>query len=1095
MLEKILVVLLISSSGLILSCGAPLQTNPVSPMSLIGSGGQALPPMISSVSPVDNSTGVSTNTQVRILFSENMTGSSLNSSTVIIADSDNNVVSGTYSYGTPALTLIINFGTLANSGHYTVILTPGIMTLSGINLPYQFQFGFTTADLNAVPAPEFSLMSGIYYGSQTTTVTCTEPGAMISYTADGTTPSRTNGTLVSSGASITLTSPQTLRAMAYDTAYVKNDSAVTSAQYNVTAAPPVFTPTGGTRSSDISVAMSSTTSGAIIYYTTDGSTPTTSSAIYTAAIPVAGHGTVMTIRASAAASGLAPSSVTTETYRIMYDQAASPTFSPSGGTHTSDQTVAIASTTPGAVVYYTTNGSTPTPASILYSGPIAVAGNGTAMTIHAIAVATGYLNSPPAAQTYTIIYPPAADVQFFPGGGSFTTDTSVNLSCTTSGAIIYYTTDGSAPTTASAEYSTSIPVSGNGADVTIRAIAIASGFSASTITQQNYKINWLQVTTPTFDMPAGTYGSPLVVTITCATLGATVYYSTDGFTWYSDSSPATATIVSGGAVTLQAYAIAPMMLDSIYASRNYTIDVTPPVVSSVMVGGMTAEGARDVGYTPAIQVAFNEDMDPANVTTNVSINTCSGSLQVSSDSFATCVSMAAAPTTGDNRIFTVNPSVPLDSCTVYQIRVTAPAADIAGNITTGYVTSAGFVTEVSGFVDTSFGSGSGFTTAEVAPSGGYDDDAQAVLVQPDGKILIGGFCDNTGLPGSYDYIMGRYQEDGTLDPSFNGGGISYYNFGSDEYGYDIALQSGGRIILAGSNNIGFHIAGFNSYGNVDSTFGDSSGYTVTDVAQLEYGTTSSCAAYAMAVDSADKIYVAGNAYSSINLNDFALVRYNASGILDPTFGGNGIATVNFNPTRNEEARALAIQTDGKIVVAGYAHDGTKNNFAVARFDTNGNTEMTRVIDFGCNAGAEAVAVYPDGRILMAGHANNQIALARLNSDGTMDSTFVGGGKFMLTYLQAGCIDMAYAVALQNNGKILVTGVSMASNYDVVVARFHVNGSLDTSFGVGGVNIFPIGSGNDNAYDMKLQPVDGKIVVAGSFFNGTNAFDTFLLRLK
>jgi uncharacterized delta-60 repeat protein len=805
----------------------------------------------------------------------------------------------------------------------------------------------------------------------------------------------------------------------------------------------------------------------------------------------------MTIRAIAVAPGLAQSSVMTETYSVYYNQAASPAFTPTGGTHTADQSVTITCSTPGSAIYYTTDGSTPMTSPNLYSGAVAVTGNGTTMTIRAMAAAAGFLNSPIAEQTYTISYPPAADVQFTPGGGIYATDTSVSLSCITSGAVIYYTTDGSAPTTSSAQYTAAIPVSGNGADVTIRAMATAAGFSASGITQANYKINWLQVSTPTFDIPAGTYGSPLVVTITTVTSGATVYYSTDGITWNPgafNSSSATATMSSAGPVTIQAYAIALMMTDSTYAARNYTIDVAPPVVSSVMVDGATAEGARDVGYMPDIQVTFNEDMNPTRVTTNVGGNSCSGSLQVSSDSFATCVSMASAPATGDNRTFTINPSASLNSGTVYQVRVTAPAADMAGNITNGYVTSTGFVTEVSGFIDASFGSGSGYVVDQVAPSGGYDDDARAVLVQPDGKILIGGFCDNSDFTGDYDYIMGRYQADGAPDSGFSGGGISYYNYSSGEYGYDIAMQSGGRIILAGSSNGGFHLAGFNSNGSSDTGFG-SGGFTVTNVAQLEYGASDYNNAYAMAVDSFDRIYLAGYARSSINLDDFALVRYDPSGNLDTSFGGNGIATASFGPTRNEEALAIAIQTDGRIVVAGYAYDGVKNNFAVARFDTAGNIEMTQVVDFGCNAVAEAVAVYPDGRILMAGHANSQIALARLNSNGSMDSTLTGGGKFMMTYLQAGCIDQAYSVAIQKNGKFLVAGISMASDYDVVVARFNVDGSIDTSFGVGGMNFFPIGTGNDNAYDMKLQPLDGRIVVAGNFDNGVNAFDTFVLRIK
>ena len=164
-------------------------------------------------------------------------------------------------------------------------------------------------------------------------------------------------------------------------------------------ATPTFSPAAGTYTSAQSVTISDTTSGAAIYYTTDGSTPTTSSTTYTAPIAVT---STETIKAIAAGSGLSNSAVASATYTITLPAAATPTFSPVAGTYTSAQTVAISDTTAGASIYYTTDGSTPTTASLAYSTPIAV--NATE-TLKAIAAAPGYSNSAVGSAAYTINLP------------------------------------------------------------------------------------------------------------------------------------------------------------------------------------------------------------------------------------------------------------------------------------------------------------------------------------------------------------------------------------------------------------------------------------------------------------------------------------------------------------------------------------------------------------------------------------------------------------------------------------------------------------------------------------------------------------------
>ena len=223
-----------------------------------------------------------------------------------------------------------------------------------------------------------------------------------------------------------------------------------------TAADPTFSPTPGTYASAQNVSLSSATTGATIYYTVDGSTPTTSSAVYSAPIVVSAAS--LTIRAFAAATGYQSSPIVMGTYQIQ-GTAATPTFTPASGTSfPSTLSVSIADATPAAAIYYTTNGSTPTTASQLYSAPFTISATA---TVRAIATASGYTQSAVGSASYT--YTPTQSVTqtptFLPAGGSYTTAQQVTISDATAGAVIYYTTNGTTPTTSSAVYSSAITVS------------------------------------------------------------------------------------------------------------------------------------------------------------------------------------------------------------------------------------------------------------------------------------------------------------------------------------------------------------------------------------------------------------------------------------------------------------------------------------------------------------------------------------------------------------------------------------------------------------------------------------------------------------
>jgi hypothetical protein len=226
--------------------------------------------------------------------------------------------------------------------------------------------------------------------------------------------------------------------------------------------------------------------------------------------------------------------------------AATPVFSVTAGIYPTAQMVAISDATKGATIYYTTNGATPTTASTKYSGAIGVVAS---ETIQAIAVATGSTNSAVAEASYTIA-PPAATPVFSPAAGTYVGTQMVTLSDTTKGATIYYTTNGEAPTTASAKYSGAISVAVN---ETIQAIAVATGSTNSAVALATYSI-----TVPLTASPAaGTYSKAQTVTLSDGASGGAIYYTTNGATPSTASTRYTGPINVTGTETIRAIAVVP----------------------------------------------------------------------------------------------------------------------------------------------------------------------------------------------------------------------------------------------------------------------------------------------------------------------------------------------------------------------------------------------------------------------------------------------------------------------------------------------------------------------------------------------------------
>jgi LysM repeat protein len=323
------------------------------------------------------------------------------------------------------------------------------------------------------------------------------------------------------------------------------------------------------------VNISDATAGTTIYYTTNGTTPTTSSSVYGGAVTVSA---TETLEAIAAETGYTNSAAANAVYTINTVLPA-PTFSPAAGTYSTSQSVTISDATTGTTIYYTTNGTTPTTSSSVYGGAVTVSAT---ETLEAIAVETGYTNSAVATAAY-IINPLLPAPTFSPAAGTYSTSQSVAISDATAGTTIYYTANGTTPTTSSTKYSGPITVS---ATETLEAIAVETGYSNSGVTTAAYVIAPV-LPTPTFSPAAGTYTTSQSVTISDATAGTTIYYTTNGTTPTTSSSVYSGPITVSATETLEAITVETGYANSTVATASYTIGAVTGYINYPS-GGFTA---------------------------------------------------------------------------------------------------------------------------------------------------------------------------------------------------------------------------------------------------------------------------------------------------------------------------------------------------------------------------------------------------------------------------------------------------------------------------------------------------------------------------
>ncbi len=330
---------------------------------------------------------------------------------------------------------------------------------------------------------------------------------------------------------------------------------------------------------------------------------------------------------------------------------------------------------------------------------------------------------------------------------------------------------------------------------------------------------------------------------------------------------------------------------------------------------------------------------------------------------------------------------------------------------------------------------------------------------------------------------------GELYQLFGNIGIVKTSFAGSTVYTSTAVQGDGKIVAAGytwnGSNYDFLLVRYNTNGSLDITFGGN-GKLITD-----FGSTSDYAR-SVAIQTDGKIVVAGSAN-----DNFALARYNTSGSLDNTFSADGKQTNDFQGSDN--ATSVSIQKDGKMVLVGWVND----NFIIVRYNTDGSLDNAFSGDgkqtapfsgpFRFSYSDRSVAIQSDGKIIIIGAANEQFAVARYNTDGSIDSTFSGDG---IQLTRVGEISFASTVAIQKDGKIVVAGRLAApeTNGGFGIVRYNTNGSLDLTFSNDG--ILTSGYNLDYLHSIAIQD-DGKIVAGGSFANlntdvGNNVGPNFAL---
>ena len=395
-----------------------------------------------------------------------------------------------------------------------------------------------------------------------------------------------------------------------------------------------------------------------------------------------------------------------------------------------------------------------------------------------------------------------------------------------------------------------------------------------------------------------------------------------------------------------------------------------------------------------------------------------------------------------------------------------------------------------GELDSGFGTGGVLAT----DFGGTYDWAYAAAVQRDGRIVAAGVSNGAG---THDFALARYLPDGSVDHSFGDGGKVVTDFGTSfDWAYALVLQPDGKIVVGGvtdaSGSRDFALARYNRDGLLDPGFGDG-GRVISDLRPLSADTV-----HGLALQPDGKILAGGGSFLDTVVlrpnSDFMLARFTADGAADLSFGVAGVVTTDFDMESWDVPHALALQSDGNILLGGSTNAGNgpgvlfgADDLGLARYTPDGMLDGafgdggTVIVDGGSMVeGIRDLALGPAGTITVAGLANGErrgdLLVARFRSSGGLDPTFGEGG---LTVTDLGSkSERLEGIALQPDGWIVAVGqVAKDPHADFAAVRYDPEGRLDPAFGKDGLAVFDFQGREDRANALVLQP-DGGIVAVG-----------------